>query len=93
MDLKGVSEAKGVAQGLQAIQAKAQASLDFAFSQANAAEVTFSKAQGVYSQSINSLHIAEANLNTAKNIVDIATTALKNANAVLADAQANLAEA
>lgn len=88
-----VSVAKAAAQLSQAAQAKTQLALNLATKQEESAENTVEAAQKLYDQSVEVSHRAEANLNTAKNIVNIAQTAYDNAVNNLKAAKAALAAA
>jgi hypothetical protein len=88
-----VSSAKAAAQVSQAAQAKTQLALNLATKQEESAENTVIAAQKLYDQSVEVSHRAQANLNTAKNILSIAQTAYNNAVDNLKAAQAALAEA
>jgi hypothetical protein len=88
-----VAGVKAVAKEKQAAQAKTQLAFNLANSQETAAENTVAKAQKVYDDAVEVDHIAQANLNTAKNVVAIATTAVANAEANVADAKKALEEA
>jgi hypothetical protein len=56
--LKDVAEAKSFAQSLQGAQGKTQIAFNLASSQANAAQVSFGKAQDIYNAAVNTEHIA-----------------------------------
>lgn len=85
-----VAAAKAVVQDRQAAQAKTQISFNLASNQEIAAENTVAAVQAQYDRAVQVSHTAEANLNTAKNVVAVAQTALVNAQDNLATAKANL---
>lgn len=91
--MKVVADATAVLKEFQRQQAKTQLALNLAIDQENAAELTQLKLQHQYDNAVEVHHRAQANLGTAKNIVEIATTAVKNAQDNLKAAEANLAAA